>query len=576
MKRALVGLVFPFVLLGCVARPLPIGEPRDGGSGDVAPVPTIDLRSPADLASSGIGAPCQSFGGGGGMLEQGSCVDGQLCVPEEFGFPEGYCVQACDAATACPGDATCVDVGDGNQFCFDVCTTASDCRDGYTCDPEGICFPQDFGEEGEVTPGTRDGGACETPVVNPTPGRFGANVLLSQANDFAAEVQLAVDPTSKHIVVSWINFNQTSDGLAFATSTDDGASFSAPAYLPKNDGVSQSSIASDPVVAVDTKGAFYVVWIGYDQDPMTQETTNMNVFVARSDDGGSTFESVFRVTPLDEWEIGGIDKPWISASPVDGSVWITWQVTDFASGDSRIRMARTMDQGKTWTVPVTVNQNRSMFYRNLAMIRHDESGRAYVVWTEVLQDALGDVDNRVYLQAFGKDGVAVGSNVRVSAGMDSPTFEDASIVARGDQVYVGFISGNASGAWDVRVAKSDDQGATFSPTVKVNDDVSCATHFHHTLAIGADGQVHALWYDNRYLVGNVFYAHSTNAPGDALVFSPNTFANDASFEFTTSRSSELWLGDYLGLTLLGSELYGVWTDPRDGLAAIRFAKGTVE
>ncbi len=566
---SLSGLLGVLLASGCVARPLPIGAVDLGRAPDLA---GPDLVSPPlDLAGAGIGDPCTSSG----MFEQGSCSSpDQICLSPDFGFPEGYCVQRCDAAGECPPGGTCLDVGNGDQICFQSCKDTGDCRDGYACDPDAaVCLPPDIGGEGEVTPGTRDGGACVTPIVAPTAGAFGANKLLSNADAFGAEVQLAVDPKTKNVVVAWIGYDQTDDGIVFSSSTDNGETFSQPVYLPDNDGVTMTSTSSDPVVTVDPSGSFYIVWIGYDQSQMSPDPTNMNVFVARSDDGGASFPKVFRATPTTEWEVGGIDKPWISASPADGSVIATWQVTDYNTGDSTIRMARTTDQGVTWSTPISVSEKRSKYYRNLAMVHHDPNGRAYVVWTEVLQDALGDVENRVYLQVFEKDGSKLGGNVLVTGGSDSPTFEDASVVSDGTHVYVGFISGNDSGAWDVRVAKSDDGGASFSPSVKVNDDVSCATHFHHALAIGEDGGVHAVWFDNRYLVGSVFYARSTSGPNDALVFSPNSFVSDETFEFTTSRSSELWLGDYLGLQILGKTLYAAWTDPRSGLANIRFAKG---
>jgi hypothetical protein len=73
-----------------------------------------------------------------------------------------------------------------------------------------------------------------------------------------------------------------------------------------------------------------------------------------------------------------------------------------------------------------------------------------------------------------------------------------------------------------------------------------------------------VWYDNRYLVGNVFHAASGPAQSTApLGFGKNTFVNDASFPFTTERDTEGWLGDYLGMAASGSTLFVVWSDPRN-------------
>jgi hypothetical protein len=174
------------------------------------------------------------------------------------------------------------------------------------------------------------------------------------------------------------------------------------------------------------------------------------------------------------------------------------------------------------------------------------------------------------------DGTLKGKNVKVTHGADSPAFEDPSIAVWQSNVYVGFISGAATGGWDVRVAASDDGGQTFQPSVKVNDDATCATHFHHQIAVDGGGDLHALFYDNRFLTGNVM--HAVSAPyhaGMPLGFGQNTFVNSASFPFTTSRASLEWLGDYLGFWIAGNEMYAAWSDPRGGASEIRFAKASI-
>jgi hypothetical protein len=60
-----------------------------------------------------------------------------------------------------------------------------------------------------------------------------------------------------------------------------------------------------------------------------------------------------------------------------------------------------------------------------------------------------------------------------------------------------------------------------------------------------------------------------------LLFGKNTCVSDTPFVFTTSRSGVDWLGDYLGLTVAGDQIYATWTDNRDSVARIFFAKGTL-
>jgi hypothetical protein len=204
--------------------------------------------------------------------------------------------------------------------------------------------------------------------------------------------------------------------------------------------------------------------------------------------------------------------------------------------------------------------------------------RAAVVWAEIDDRLWGSPRNRVYLQRFRADGARDGANVLASGPADSPVFDDPSVALGADgRTYVGFISGDGAngGRWDVRVAASLDGGATFLPSVKVNDDPTCATHFRHQLAVDGRGALHAIWYDNRYLDGNVFHASSpAAAPGVPLRFGAATFVNTVSFPFSTRRDMSDWLGDYLGLVAVGSDLYAAWSAPRVGqYTQIWFARG---
>ena len=94
-----------------------------------------------------LGQTCSNFGGP-------PCTGGTCISERRSGYPGAYCVYpgcptpglACDAATGgvCVGDP----LGTGTNYCFDDCTTDTDCRAGYACRPSnpadstspGACF----------------------------------------------------------------------------------------------------------------------------------------------------------------------------------------------------------------------------------------------------------------------------------------------------------------------------------------------------------------------------------------------------------------------------------------------------
>jgi hypothetical protein len=470
------------------------------------------------------------------------------------------------APTDCPADATCVSFGPAGSGCLKSCNHNADCRDAnYVCDGQ-VCLPLDFG--GSVTAGTNDGQACVMPPVA-APGMgslFGPSIEVSEpsASIIGAECELAVDPATGHIVIMYNDIDSVSGAgtMGVVTSTDGGRSFGAPIRLPLDTTVDHNTDQSDPTVGVDPAGNFYVSWVGFDSDRMGNPS-NFHIYVARSADGGLTWH-LHDVSGPDEMAGLDFDKPWTAVSPHDGAVVTTYMASNSQGTVNNIRLVRS-SSGATWAAPISVNDSRPTF-RNLAQPVFNTDGRAVVTWVEIADQTtmFGDPGNVVYVQRFAPDGAKVGSNITVTAGADSPPFEDPTVAVFGDNVYVGFSSGGPQGHWDVRVATSTNGGASFMPSVKVNDDPTCATHFKHQVAVDAQGNVHVLYYDNRYGLGNVFHAMSPPATGaQPLVFGASTFVNDTSFPFTTSRAASDWIGDYLGVYIAGGKIYAAWTDPRN-------------
>ena len=558
MRR--LGLLCALWAFGCGDDTQPLAP--DAAPDAAMPDAMIDGPSPSD-----IGGPCSAPQ----ALQQGTCATGEICATPDVGYPGGYCSQDC-TSQACPWDATCL-AANGGHYCARTCAHDSDCRSpDYTCQGGGCNVRPNTMPS--LPPGTNNGAACVLPIVNPpaSGGLFAADSQIS-GNGFAAEVQLAVNPANHHIVVAYIDIGTTGKPTTgVVASQDDGATFSTPVLLPMDTTVDMNMFQSDPVVAVDPSGDFFVAWVGFDQGA-GGTPTNMRMWVARSADSGGTW-TIFPVSDVAEPGTGLLDKPWIAASPVDGSLTFTW-LRDTPS--AQIRAARSTDHGATWSTPITVSDGtRTAGFRNLAQVTYGADGKGYLVWLELNGGQFGDPANQVYFQRLAADGTLDGGNVLVTGGTDSPGFDDPSVAVAGSNVYVGFASGNMTGAWDIRVAASTDGGASFGASVKANDDATCATHYHHQLAVDGSGRVHAIWYDNRYLFGSVFHAQSPAATSTTpLAFGAGTYVNSASFTFSTRRDLQLWEGDYLGLTAAGSTLYAVWSDPRvGGVAHIQFAKGT--
>lgn len=565
-------LCFAATVTGCRTELWPevlTNNPQDLGGGDGAKnvdqaksdlptKPSPDLRQPTGPQ---VGDPCSG---------QGSCGPDLICFSENSGFPGGYCSRECGDFDQCPDGSVCLPVGN-RLGCFKACGSSNECRPNYECDPnDTVCVPAQTNGN-ELPPGTNNGKACVQPTQEPQPDQVAPNVRVSQANHWATHATVAVDATNDRLAVAWYDYAQNgTDGIKVAVSTDDGATFGTAINLPRGAGMATPFVYY-PYLVADSEGTFYVSWLGYAGNQ--QAITAMNVFVARSTDGGKTF-TVVRATPTDEFVTdGSLDAPRVAVAP-DKSLVLTWTQYDPNAGVVNIRLSRSTDQGATWSAPITISESedRAFAYRSLASTAFDAASNAYVVWVEYEQDYWGSTDNAVYVQKLDAMGPS-GANLKASAGSDSPAYDWPSIAVVGPSIVVGFASGTASGAWDVRLAVAT-TGTTFSSSLKLNDDATCATHFHHALRAGADGTLHAIWYDNRYLVGNVFSASAKIDPDTGLLVAESSFfVNSQSFPFTTAAQDFNALSDYLGLTTVGDQVYSTWTDPRSNdIASAYFAK----
>jgi hypothetical protein len=179
-------------------------------------------------------------------------------------------------------------------------------------------------------------------------------------------------------------------------------------------------------------------------------------------------------------------------------------------------------------------------------------GKTFVVWMEYTSGKNGDVCVRSFTAPK-----QMSDPVRVNPapGQATAWYGDPPTIAAGPggSVYVGWTSrveGAKGAANTLYLSVSRDNGMSFEPPVKVNDDQMPTSHGMHSLAVDKEGRVYFSWLDERYLhnqhiggkdegpqVAAVLYAHHTPTPpspgaepnaevffavsNDGLSFSPN-------------------------------------------------------
>jgi hypothetical protein len=209
------------------------------------------------------------------------------------------------------------------------------------------------------------------------------------------------------------------------------------------------------------------------------------------------------------------DKPWFSIdegqkSGFRGNIYLTWTEFDkYGSSNirdsSRVRFARSSDDGISFSEPVTVSDKSG----GAADDDHTSEGVTIAVLSDGVLCCFWSRSDTLWMdksndagKTWGKD-VAIckmpgGWNFEYVKGLIRTNGMPFAAVDKKDRIYVGFACAGGQGDFDVFYVFSKDKGVRFTEPIKVNDDQNFGDQFSPYLTIDEQGNVpQMLWYDKR-------------------------------------------------------------------------------
>ena len=194
---------------------------------------------------------------------------------------------------------------------------------------------------------------------------FGPPGVLSNtvaASDFGDdhEVQFTTDGAGNWVAVCGSDetfgdqFNRDWDILV-AHSNDNGASWSVPRFLNTN---ASSDTGDDRMPQLSTDGAGNWVAVWYAVEVVAEIVTDTRVLVARSINNGATWSSP---APLNVDDIpGDFNRDWVPEVTNDGNgnwvaLWYLSQADGMSATDLDVMVSRSSDNGASWSSPVPLN-----------------------------------------------------------------------------------------------------------------------------------------------------------------------------------------------------------------------------
>jgi len=450
----------------------------------------------------------------------------------------------------------------------------------------------------------------ETRILNPDGFEL---VNISPGNNAQSETWIAINPTNPNNIIATSNDNMYMTGTYRMSSwaSFDGGKTWKHANTPPNRGYvidlkpGGSMTIFDPTITFDTDGNAYYAY-GFTQINNNQQMPDDNgVFVAKSTDGGLTWNGDFAGDPISiaALELGNKagqpfhDRYTIASdmnhnSPYKDFIYLAWQKFNPTTQD-QVVVAISKDKGVTWGQPAVLFQgtgtqspvpavgpdgevyvvwqsrNRDN-HTTQAVVRRSTNGG--VVWTPgvtamqvfTVGEIIPEVNINRYVMA-NKQNIRVSSYPAIAVDrtpVGSPTRGYAYIVQAGRDA--------AGGPYGIYLTKSTNKGQSWTEKKRIDDATLRNDLFFPAVCVdNTNGMVAILYYSSQNDPNNVgvdaYLAVSRDAgetftnirltPSSIFLSQPGTVSQQ------DAQASNIYWGDYTHIAAHGGKIYPLWWWP---------------
>ena len=450
----------------------------------------------------------------------------------------------------------------------------------------------------------------ETRILNPDGFEL---VNISPGNNAQSETWIAINPTNPNNIIATSNDNMYMTGTYRMSSwaSLDGGKTWTHANTPPNRGYvidlrqGGSMTIFDPTITFDTEGNAYYAY-GFTQINNNPQVPDDNgVFLAKSTDGGLTWNGDFGGDPIAiaALELGNRpgqpfhDRYTLTSdinhdSPYKDNLYLAWQKFNPTTQD-QVVITVSRDKGVNWSNPsilyqgtgtqspvpavgpdgevyvVWQNRNRDNHTTQAVVRRSSNGGTTWSPAVTAMQVfTIGEIKPEVNV---GRYILADKQNIRVSSypamaidrtPVGSPTRGYAYIVQSGRDA--------ANGPYGIYLTRSTNQGQSWSEKIRIDDATLRNDMFFPAVCVdNTNGMVAILYYSSQNDPNNVgvdaYLAISRDAgetftnirltPSSIFLSHPGTVSQQ------DAQGSNIYWGDYTHIAAHGGKIYPLWWWP---------------
>lgn len=252
-----------------------------------------------------------------------------------------------------------------------------------------------------------------------------------------------------------------------------------------------------PDIAVRSSDAY--LWVVWQQDSGSSGNDGDIYYATSSDDGQnwSMYSAVYtgagdQITPR-------IARDKSSGSHIMYTVW-----KDERTDDGDIYITRSTGVSPSWTAPFKISDDTGTGEQQTPAIATDSSGNVYVVWHDTRDNSNGEIYFSSYSSGSSWASGSWSANSKLSDNSAQYALTSPSIATGpGDIIYAAWAervsTGPATYDFQIRVAKSEDQGSTWSSTVVDRlEGASAGNNSYNVPAVEVDssGKLYIAWLNN--------------------------------------------------------------------------------
>jgi hypothetical protein len=268
--------------------------------------------------------------------------------------------------------------------------------------------------------------------------------------------------------------------LGVAISSDGGDSFAPPAVISRPEGKVSSHGENSPSFSFGNGIEVYALW-----EESTAQGLGTNLLVARSPAFGHSWLPPVKITDKTKPSTNAFSSMTVASNGDIYAVWLDGRDREMGPpGTSSVYLAKSTDRGKTFGGNVAVAHGVCPCCRPTAIA--DARGTVHVSWRHVYPGNLRDM-----AVATSRDGgETFGQPVRVAHDkwkINGCPHAGASMVQKGNRLWMSWYSDGDGSNAGVRLAYSDDAAQSFSKPVLVSRGILDANH--PSLAFADDGRL---------------------------------------------------------------------------------------